>query len=53
MNDNYAKREALKKKWLYFRPLGPHDSEKGNIEEMHERDVEKMMEIADEMAELL
>lgn len=53
MNDKYAKRESLKEKWAYFRPWGPHESEKKNIEEMHESDVEKMMEIADEMAEEL
>ena len=39
--------------WTFFRPFGPEDNAMENIENMNEQDVERLIEIGDEMAEYI
>lgn len=57
-NRNSAKEKKLVNDWSYFKPIGPHvgdDPENAieNLKEMHPSDVERLLEIGDEMAEYI
>jgi hypothetical protein len=47
------RKRALIKEWAYMRPIGPHMEAKKDIEEMADADVERLLEIGDEMAKVL
>lgn len=53
---NFQKERKLVQGWQYFRPTGPYTGEGAaarNIETMEDRDVEALLEAADEMAEYI
>jgi hypothetical protein len=55
-NRDFKKERKLLKDWWYFKPLGPHMGEYSmleNLNEMSAEDVERLIEIGDEMAEYI
>lgn len=53
---NFQRERKLFNDWQYFRPRGPHIGENvaaDNLEEMSDADVERLMEIGDEMADYI
>lgn len=40
----------LTREYAYFRPMGPHEDDAMNIEEMDEVDVRELLKITDELA---
>lgn len=50
---NYYQKRKLLMDWAYFRPMGPTDDMKENIEQMAAVDVARLIEIGDEMAQEL
>jgi hypothetical protein len=53
---NIQKERHLLQEWAYFKPIGPHHGEGtalDNLNEMSEEDVERLIEVGDEMAEYI
>jgi hypothetical protein len=53
---NLQKERKLLQEWHYFKPIGPYMGDgvmKKNLNEMTDEDVERLIEIGDEMAEYI
>lgn len=55
---NFARESKLLNDWQYFKPMGPHfddepDATVKNLNEMSPADVERLLEVGDEMAEYI
>lgn len=55
---NFAREKKLVNDWSYFKPFGPNLSDEPeaaieNLNEMSPSDVERLLEIGDEMAEYI
>lgn len=57
-NRNIPKERKLQQDWSFFKPLGPHygddpESDVKNLNEMEPEDVQRLLEIGDDMAEYI
>lgn len=57
-NRNFQKEKKLQQEWSFFKPYGPHygdepENDIKNLNEMDPADVQRLLEIGDEMSEYI